>query len=401
MRLIPLSLAVLLALPTTLPAASQGLFAPRLYVGDGAITEFEVQQRARFMELVGGGRGEKAALDALVDDQVYLQAAKRAGVKITDDQLKAGIAEFAARANLSPEEFFTRLAGQGVSQETVRDFVRAGLLWREVVRARFSPRARVTEAEVDRALSAEAQRPGMEILLSEIILPTMPQYAAQSREIADAIKTHVNSAATFEEAASRFSASASRERGGRLEWMPLSNLPPHIAATLKELRPGQMSDEIEVPNAVAFFLMRGLREGPRPSAKGVTVDYAELLLPGGRTEAALAEAARIRARVDDCDDLYTVARDLPAGQLQRRQLPMSQVPGDVGLELARMDAHEVSTQLTRGDALVFLMLCAREPLREQEISRDDMRSRLVNQKIAGLANAYLAELKADMIIRQP
>ena len=63
--------------------------------------------------------------------------------------------------------------------------------------------------------------------------------------------------------------------------------------------------------------------------------------------------------MDTCDDLYRVAKGLPEGQLTRETLPQTRLPGDIARELAPMDDNEVSTGLTRGNALVFLMLCKR------------------------------------------
>ncbi len=65
--------------------------------------------------------------------------------------------EFAGRANLTAEEFVGELQKVGIAPETFRDLVVAGLLWREAVRARFAGQVTVTEADVDKALQADAR----------------------------------------------------------------------------------------------------------------------------------------------------------------------------------------------------------------------------------------------------
>src|SRR6056297_324606 len=108
------------------------------------------------------------------------------------------MAEFAGRVDLTTEEFVARIAEAGVAEESFRDFVRAGVAWREVVRNRFGPRAQVTEAEVDRALSLTSRRGGAEALISEIILPARnPEEQARAERIAADISANVSGAGAF------------------------------------------------------------------------------------------------------------------------------------------------------------------------------------------------------------
>ncbi|OWJ80593.1 MULTISPECIES: peptidylprolyl isomerase [Haematobacter] len=401
MRLIPLATALALTFGamSPAPAVAQGLFTARAYVNGAAITEFELRQRMLFMQQLGaGGLTERQAMEALIDDRLYLIAGRIQKVSVTDDQLRTGMREFAERGQLTVEQLTQRLAGVGVSEETFREFVRAGLIWREVVRTRFGGRVTVTEADIDRALQVESIRPEREILLSEIILPTVAPYAEQSRQIADLIRENVHNSNDFAEAASRFSASQSREQGGRLEWIREANMPPQIREVLDGMRPGQMSREVQVPNAIAIFFLRERRDTPRPAPAATTLDYAEVLLANGHAPETVEEAAKLRARVDSCDDLYAALRGAPAA-VQRHSASPGQLPADVAMELARLDQNETSTSLVQGDSLRVLMLCSRTLTQAEPPNRDQVRTQLLNQRAGKLADNYLAELRANAIIR--
>jgi len=139
--------------------------------------------------------------------------------------------------------------------------------------------------------------------------------------------------------------------------------------------------------------------GPRPSP--TRIDYAAVYLPGGRTEPGIRAAQQLRARVDTCDDLYGAARGLPAEVLEREALPPAQIPQDMALELARLDPGEVSYNLTRADGqtLVFLMLCDRQVADPGAVDRDSVERQLRSQRLAGYADALLAELRATIPIR--
>ncbi|MCO8145407.1 peptidylprolyl isomerase [Rhodovulum tesquicola] len=404
-RRMGLAVAAALALMGAGIASAQqgGSFAPRMIVNDRAITNFEVEQRIRFLRLLGNPpQIEKVSMDGLIDDRLRMAEAKRLGVSVSPEQLQAGMEEFASRANLDAEQFIAAIAQGGVEAETFRDFVESGIAWREVVRTRFGPRAQVTEAEIDRALaitSPRAAAAGAQVLLSEIVLRAdTPEFRAEAERLVRELRASIRNEADFAAAARQYSVSRSRGEGGRMGWLPLGNLPPALAGQVLTLRPGQVSEPIELDNAIALFQLRALREGGAATPEAVSVEYARFLIPGG----TLADAMRVRAQVDTCDDLFGVARGLPEDRLQREVLPVAQVPQNVAMELARLDEGEVSYGLSTPQMAVVLMLCARTPdLGEGEIDRQAVRRQLVNQRLGGYAESYLAELKADAIIREP
>jgi peptidyl-prolyl cis-trans isomerase SurA len=47
------------------------------------------------------------------------------------------------------------------------------------------------------------------------------------------------------------------------------------------------------------------------------------------------------------------------------------------------------------------MLCSREMTREEPVSRDRVREAVINQKLEGLAEGYLEELRSAAFIREP
>ncbi len=397
--------ALVLTLILAVPASAQSdLFAPVARVNDRVITQYELNQRILFFQILNApGDLRQEALERLVQERVQLDAAERLGVEVTPEALEAGLTEFAGRANLTSEQFLQAVAGGGVDAQTVRDFVRAGIAWRSVVQGRFGPRTQITESEIDRALALASNRSGVRVLLSEIFLPanTPERQAAAQRRAAEI--SQITTIPAFAAAARRYSAAPSAGRGGRMEWIPLSNLPPAVASQVLALAPGQVSAPIPVPNAIALFQLRALEETGAPEAEAVSVEFARYFIPGGRTEATLAEARSIEARVDTCDDLYGVNLGQPEERLLRDTLPMAEIQGDVAMELAKLDEGEVSTALVSGDgqALVFLMLCGRTPAINVDVSREQVRANLRNQRLASYADGYLAELMADAVIAYP
>jgi len=389
-----------LSLSPALAAAPKSPFATAIRVNDGAISFYEITQRRRFLQVLRTpGDLQKKAEDALIDDRLRLQAGAAAGIKTDPAAVQLAMAKFAARAKLTTDQFVADLARAGVVKQTFRDFVRAGLVWREVVRKRFVPRAAISKRDVDIALAQAGAKSDTAVLLSEIILAPSPGKAAETRALAQKLSNTIRGEKAFAAAAARYSAAPTAPFGGKLDWVKLRNLPPALAPILLKLDPGDVSAPVPVGPGVAVFLLRGLREGARIPAPVVTEDYAIMRLPGGRSAANLATARRIASRVDTCDDLYGVTRKMPAGTLSRQSLPVAKIPTKVALQLARLDPNEISTALSGrdGKALTLLMLCSRSAKLPPD-ARATMRKSLLNQRLAAYAQSYLAELRANAII---
>ena len=397
--------ALALSLTTTfatLPSA-QAQFAPAIVVNDSVVSEFEIEQRIIMLRTFRTpGNLEQIARDQLIEDRLKLEALNAAGLRITDEGLRDAMAEFAARANLELDQFITVLGQAGVSEETFRDFVRVNVSWRDYIRTRFGDRAQVTEAEIDQALGQAGGSSSIEVLLSEIIIPAPPPRAAAAIATAERI-AQTTSTATFEAEARRVSALPSRTRGGRLDWLPITNYPAGLRGLLLDLSPGEVTAPIPITNGVALFQMRGVREVPRAPAEPAAIEYAAFYIAGGLSERALREAANVDARVDTCDDLYGVARGLPEEQLQRDVLPPSDIPQDVALVLASLDPGETNYSLTRanGETLVFLMMCGRTPALGDGVDREAISNQLRSQRLGTYADALLADLRAAATITFP
>lgn len=384
------------------PVAAQNMFAPVVKVNDSVVTAYELEQRIRMMTLLRApGNIQELAREQLIDDRLRMQAARIAGVNPTPEEVLDGMTEFASRANLTREEFTQALEANGVAEQTFRDFVRAGLSWRLLVQERFAGRVNLSEAEIDRALGASGGS-SVRVLLSELIMPAPPPQAEAVNERAQRI-SQITSEAAFSAEARRYSATATRRNGGRLPWQNLEGLPPTLRSIVLGLAPGEVSAPIPLPNAVALFQLRDIEETGFTAPTYAAIEYAAYYMPGGRSDATLAQARVLAQKVDRCDDLYGVAKGQPPEVLDRQALPPSDIPTDIAFELSKLDPGEVSTALTRanGQNLMFLMLCGRTTEINDDFDRDQFALGLRNQRLASLAASYLSQLRADARIITP
>jgi peptidyl-prolyl cis-trans isomerase SurA len=395
-----LGAAVLFALAAG-PALPQGQpFAAAFAVNGQAVTNWQVEQRARFLTLLNAPDAtEAAAREALLSETLQVQAARAVGVEVTAEELDAGLVEFAARGGLEPDQFVTLLEQQGVAPETFRDFVRNGLFWREYVQGRFGNLSRPSDAEVARRAIQGADRGAVRVLLSEIAIPQTPETRDEVAALAERLSDQIAGEAAFAAEARRVSRASSAPRGGRLDWLELRQLPPQIGNAVLGLAPGEVSEPIDLGPFTGLFLLRDLDDSAALPRGGLSIDFAEYLIPGGRSPEALARAARVDAVTDGCADLNTVARGQPEEVLRRRTVAPEELPADLRQVLATLDAGEVSTLLTEGPNLRLVMLCDRvaAPPPDEEALRRAGQA-ILSERLESYASVFLAELRAEAVV---
>ncbi len=377
------------------PMNAQSRFSPIIEVGDDVITRYQLDQRARFLALLRApGDPRELARDQLINEAIQMSAAEAIDINIGSDNIQAGMTEFAARANLTADQFVTALAQNGVDEETFRDFVAAGLAWREYSRSQFADDARdIPRVQVERTLARTGTEGGLRVLVSEILLPaTSPETTRISRERA-AQFSQITSESEFATAARQFSVSASKARGGELSWVSVDTLPPEVQGTIAALSPGQASRPIELGNAIGVFFLRDAERATQGTPDDLSVDYA-LFFTGGTS----AEATRVSNELDTCDDLYGVAKGLPEERLIREQVQTQNLPSDVRQAIQSMDINETAT-LMRDSGAAVLMLCGRTAALESEVDFDLVSNRLLNSRLTAIATDELANLRANTYVR--
>ena len=375
------------------PAAAQNPFAPVVTIDERVVTRHDVEQRARFLALFETpGDVEAEAIERLIEERLQQAEARRMGIRVSEDEIVEGMVEFAGRLDLELDDFLQAIGEAGVAPETYREFVAAGVAWREVLRRRFAGRVTVSDAELDRAQSLTALRPQLRVLLSEIVLPDTPD----NRELAELLASE-SSIAEFAEAARLFSASESRAREGRLDWMPLASLPESVQPMLRQMRPGEVLPPILGDGAVLLLQLRGIDRTPPPGPTQTEVEYARAVLPAGTAE---AELARLRADADTCPDFVALLAHLPEEAVTVESARLSEVPAAIAVELARLDEREIAANQPVPGGVQAVMLCSRRPVADLLPTPEALRDRMVDRRLGELSDGLLAELRAAAVIRQ-
>jgi peptidyl-prolyl cis-trans isomerase SurA len=399
LRRLALGAGLMLAALGSAPAAMANTFDAVLAVNDRVITQYELDQRQLFLQILQQqGDLTQMARSSLIEDRLRLSVAEEFGMKVGQDQVLAGMEEFAGRANLTTDEFLELTNELGLASETFRDFVEAGIVWREVVRAKYGDGVIITEAEIDRAIANFQPTGASRLQLLELVLPGENGDLSGAQALARRLQVQIETEADFAAFARSTSAGETAGSGGGIGWQRLSELPEASRTALARLAPGTISRPVLLEDRVVIYWLVERGEDPLGKDEGIWVDYAQFLVPEGAN--AEAELAAARAGADTCDDLYAVAKGLPENRMIRESQPQSAVGGDIGAVLATLDAGETSTRISRNGWRVLVMLCSRGPAPDLEPDREVVREQLLNQRLSAMADIYLEELRSEAIITE-
>jgi parvulin-like peptidyl-prolyl isomerase len=241
-------------------------YAPVRTINGAVITDYDISQRANLLDALGAdGDLRGLALDQLTEDRIKVQSADRLGIELPEDAVLGGIEEFATARGLSIDEVLDILANRDIDRQAMDDFVEAGLVWREVVSARFRGRAQPTDAEIDAALAARANTPVEIYYLGEIALPFAERGQQDTEILAQQLVQDLTLGADFGDLARQFSRSETAQNGGAIPPMTLEAMPPPMRSLVQKLSEGQVSEPLPITGGVSIVKILDIRrELPKP-----------------------------------------------------------------------------------------------------------------------------------------
>lgn len=373
-------------------------FATLIKVNDSAITQYEIDQRARMLSIFGAkGDTEALATEQIIDDRLRMQLAQENGISLTEEEFANAMEEFAQRGGLSLQDLLTLLDGEDVAQESFEDFIRAGLSFRNLVGERFGRFGDLSETEFDSVLSFDpAIRASQDLRFAEIVIPFGQTGRRDARQEADRIARSIRNAADFAQAAREHSRASSAQNAGLRDWVSTEALDPKIVGQMLAAGIGGTTPPIELNGFYAIFQLKEYR--PSQDAGAIVTNYVIADVPG---PGALDIAENILKRVDRCDDLRAEVSQIGSGLYQDLSDEAdARSPQAHRATLTLLDPNEALLLTPNDDAAQIIMVCARLRLTTDD-ERAQFRTAFSNARIESLAEAYLDDMRQNaLIVRQ-
>lgn len=243
-------------------------------------------------------------IEKLVVEELQLQMAERAGVRISDAELNATVARIASNNGMSLEDFILYLDGEGESYQRLRNNIKKEMTVQRVQRGRVGSSINITDKEFEAFLATDESLKQLEpeLLVRQILVKT----SNEASEVLEKINTGLD----FEMLAKEFSISSNASEGGLMNWRKKSDMPSLFAEGLEGIDVGQVSSPLKSGAGLHILKVEEKR--------GDFVQYEDqwlvrhiLLMPSEirNEEASELELIDIRKRVINGEDFSTLAKE--------------------------------------------------------------------------------------------
>jgi hypothetical protein len=142
--------------PFTAIAESTNTFKVAVEVNDQIITNYEISQRIKMLEIFGAKSvSKKEVINSLINERLYTYSAIELEALPNNSEIDKGLDDFAKRGNLNKKDLLAYLDSRNVSQETLIAYITSGLTQRKVIQKKFVNNIIISQGDVASAIDKE------------------------------------------------------------------------------------------------------------------------------------------------------------------------------------------------------------------------------------------------------
>jgi len=216
----------------------------------------------------GGSNVKKAALEAIIEDKLKLQAAKTNKINITDAEVEETLGQRTGggTGKVDLTEFYKQFENDGIGKKTVKDIIRAQLAWRDLIRRQYGPRIAslmanpsIPEKKVD---DADVQ---FDVKVLHLTIAAGGDDKAVSRRILEAenLKEKFTTCANLPKQAQLVPDATVKS----MEKVKLASFPKDVQPLISKALEGQMTPPAQVGNAIESYAICHKAMAANPKAK--------------------------------------------------------------------------------------------------------------------------------------
>ena len=367
-------------------AQANFLLAAKIQVNNSVITQFELDQRAKFLgALKFTGNHSELAQTQLIEERLKQSEAQKLNISASDFEIEDALKRFASRANLTVKEFNKELKRLEIYPDTFRSYVETEVIWQKLVNKKFGAQSSVSNLQLQRAKSISKFEDTIQVLLTEIIIPFSKDDRSEKENLANLLK-QIKSTEEFSNAAQKYSKAPTATVGGRVKWQNFDRLPGIIKPLILGLSPGQVTEPIMLTKAIALFQLRDIRE--------IKTDRTLLeLLDFIKVKSDLKYLSFVQDNFHNCSDLEAIIGGQTEVTLTRKKLLSDEIPNTLVPVLDNLDQNESEIIVADGQSQLVIMCERNNQLNSTAQTLEQDKNVLQTNRLKHLARSFLETLK--------
>ena len=247
---------------------------------------------------------KEQVIESLIIEELQLQLAERAGVRISDSELNDSIIRIARNNQMELEQFISFIENSGDSYEEFRENVRKQMIIQRIQRGRVQSEISITEKEFDAFLKTDESLKELEpeLFVRQILVKTLIE--------AEKVISRIANGENFTDLAKEISISGNAINGGAMNWRKLSEMPELFSTALQHKKMNEITEPIE-SGAGYHILKLEDKRGPFVQYEDQWFSRHILLAPSAirSEEDTLQEINNIRDRVINGESFADLAKE--------------------------------------------------------------------------------------------
>jgi peptidyl-prolyl cis-trans isomerase SurA len=172
-------------------------------VNGDPITDLDIEQRSKLNFLsTHKPQVRKQVIDELIDEKLKIKEGKKYSMDPSGSDIDGLYSGMSSRMHITPDQLTKSLATSGIRPETLKERMKAEMVWSSLIRGRFKESLQVGEKEVDKAAKSDeapdkANTDSFEYKMQPIVLiverGSPPAALEARRKEAEALRTRVQS----------------------------------------------------------------------------------------------------------------------------------------------------------------------------------------------------------------
>ena len=383
-------------------------------VNGDVITGTDVDQRLALLAIENGNDIPADQVDTLrqqvlrnlIDETLQIQAAKTDKIDVKGSEIDRTVAKVAAGVKQTPAQLTDYLEAHGSSIDSLRRQVQGEIAWDRLQHDKIESGISVGDDEVKAVLNKlNASKGTQEYRVGEIFLSATPYTEQQTLQNANKILDQLKNGGSFSGFARQYSEASTAAVGGDLGWIRPEQLPEPIAAALRQMAPGTISNPIEVPGGVSIIAVQDTRKiltrDPRDAV--LSLKQVSITFPKGMTrqqaEPILEHFADAAKNIGGCGGAEKIATDFHGEVVQSDNVKMRDLPPALQEMMLPMQVGQATQPFGSLDQGVrTLVICGRDEVDPTAPSFDDVYNQLNEERVNMRARRYLADLRRDAVI---
>ncbi len=380
---------------------------------DRAVANIRAQYAGRDQQLPPPNVLERQVLERLILIRLQTARATSSGMKISDEEVNAAVANIARQNKVTPDQLREQLARDGLSFSEFRNSLRDEIMIQRL-RQRFAQgRISVSDAEVDAGLALQAGG-STQYRLAHILVGLPEGATAEQIKLAqtkiDGIKALLDKGEMeFSAAAVRYSDSPNALEGGNLGWRSADQIPTTFANTIRNMQTGQFIGPIRGASGFQLIRLEETRNAETGDAKMVTQYQARHILvridDDTSDTAAKTRLETIRARITggaDFAEIATKSSEDPVSKARGGDLgwfAQDDYGTEFGTAVTALTDGQVSEPFkTQAGWHVVQRVGSRQVNATDESRRTEIRESIGQRKLEDEWTRFLRELRGEAFI---